>query len=646
MTQNRSETVETLEALTGGTEHLDFVAGVIRRSELPPHVSQELLQRIERIRGRCNDPNLYMAVIGEFSSGKSTFINALLRDDLLKTDALVTTAAATRLQHGDSLEAKVVFKKPRRHELKLDQDSKKFTVDEIPELNARNIREFIQAVTSQGAVAPRVSDVTITHPALFLSDSTVIIDTPGMNATHQEHVAITAQVVEHEADAAIVMVPAIFPLSRTLIDFLAGRLQPCLHRCVFVVTRMDQIREKERAGLLHNIRQRLEVELGVKLSAVHACSAQAVIDSLTGGPLASNGVGVWRDRFAELEQAITSRLLRERTLSIAERILRLLTQLFAELEGHIRNRREEFERRSEALKKEVIRDLGSFAKEQHKVCQGMFKSELSTLGSKVDEEVSRFRVAVRSASRSAVYDITDKSEFAGLQEKLEGVIKREHEKFSKNLEAILKKMGGAAEKVGKVFDKKFKEQYRRLAAIEGVSNLRREALQESDFKLDTGDILSSSMSVNQELSNKDDNWVGGFGVAGLVIGSIIFPVIGSIIGAYLGGWFGSFFGPSLAERQKQIWEKLDPKLDTYLDSAGKGAKDALNASGKLAQAALDKRLDAYIAKYKSVVDAMVLKQNEELEELKRLQRAAQSDLAEIDRRRGALGAQQKRLAHR
>jgi GTPase SAR1 family protein len=36
---------------------------------------------MKRIRKRCADPNLYLAVIGEFSSGKSTFINALLRDD-------------------------------------------------------------------------------------------------------------------------------------------------------------------------------------------------------------------------------------------------------------------------------------------------------------------------------------------------------------------------------------------------------------------------------------------------------------------------------------------------------------------------------------------------------------------------------------
>lgn len=90
-------------------DHIQFAENVIARSQLPRSQRGELHQLIQRIQQRQNDPNLYLAVIGEFSSGKSTFVNALIRDNLLKTSALVTTAAATRLIYGKNIDAKVHF---------------------------------------------------------------------------------------------------------------------------------------------------------------------------------------------------------------------------------------------------------------------------------------------------------------------------------------------------------------------------------------------------------------------------------------------------------------------------------------------------------------------------------------------------------
>jgi len=44
---------------------------------------------------------LRLAVVGEFSSGKSTFINALLQKDLLPEGILPTTGVATYIQQGE-----------------------------------------------------------------------------------------------------------------------------------------------------------------------------------------------------------------------------------------------------------------------------------------------------------------------------------------------------------------------------------------------------------------------------------------------------------------------------------------------------------------------------------------------------------------
>lgn len=101
------ETLDELDALTDVEDHLQFVANIIQREEISPALKSEIDFQIKQIQKRRSDPNLYLAVIGEFSSGKSTFINSLLRDDLLKTSVLPTIAAATKLRYGSCLQVEV-----------------------------------------------------------------------------------------------------------------------------------------------------------------------------------------------------------------------------------------------------------------------------------------------------------------------------------------------------------------------------------------------------------------------------------------------------------------------------------------------------------------------------------------------------------
>lgn len=51
----------------------------------------------EVFRERLNDDEIRIAVVGEFSSGKSTFINALIGKDILNHATKETTAVITRL---------------------------------------------------------------------------------------------------------------------------------------------------------------------------------------------------------------------------------------------------------------------------------------------------------------------------------------------------------------------------------------------------------------------------------------------------------------------------------------------------------------------------------------------------------------------
>lgn len=85
-------------------EYLQEVTSIIDRARLPVAEKQILDRLVEKIKIRTRDPNCYLAVIGEFSSGKSTLVNGFLKDNLLPTSVLVTTATETRIRTGNSLE--------------------------------------------------------------------------------------------------------------------------------------------------------------------------------------------------------------------------------------------------------------------------------------------------------------------------------------------------------------------------------------------------------------------------------------------------------------------------------------------------------------------------------------------------------------
>ena len=54
---------------------------------------------IKRLIERLTDRSFRIAVVGEFSSGKSTFLNALMGRDILKHGAVETTATITEIEN-------------------------------------------------------------------------------------------------------------------------------------------------------------------------------------------------------------------------------------------------------------------------------------------------------------------------------------------------------------------------------------------------------------------------------------------------------------------------------------------------------------------------------------------------------------------
>src|SRR5437870_1443117 len=76
---------------------LSEAADKLREGRLPP----ELASTLDRLSGEVDQPCI-VAIVGRMKSGKSTFINALLGEDLAKVGATETTATINYFRYGKS----------------------------------------------------------------------------------------------------------------------------------------------------------------------------------------------------------------------------------------------------------------------------------------------------------------------------------------------------------------------------------------------------------------------------------------------------------------------------------------------------------------------------------------------------------------
>jgi tetratricopeptide (TPR) repeat protein/GTP-binding protein EngB required for normal cell division len=113
------------------------------------------------------DRPLLVAVMGEFNAGKSSFVNALVGDEVAPTGVTPTTATVNVLRHAPTAGARVVY-----HD------------GTVRELGPATVGPFLRELPDAQAAAVRV--VEIFHPLEALL-RVEIVDTPGLNSIRPEH---------------------------------------------------------------------------------------------------------------------------------------------------------------------------------------------------------------------------------------------------------------------------------------------------------------------------------------------------------------------------------------------------------------------------------------------------------------------------
>jgi small GTP-binding protein len=139
----------------------------------------ELRQALDRLNIRVKEP-MKVAITGQFSSGKSTFLNALLAKQILPTGITPVTSKVNYIKYADELKIRVKYKDGR---------------DEYHDI------ENIQRFTDQRQSVEDVDYLTLYSPLNMLKDI-VFVDTPGLNSGANVDTQTTIKVLQ-EVDGII-----------------------------------------------------------------------------------------------------------------------------------------------------------------------------------------------------------------------------------------------------------------------------------------------------------------------------------------------------------------------------------------------------------------------------------------------------------
>ena len=203
-------------------EHIDYISRVINERISDEGKRQELIRSLYKIQKKQSDKLLNMSVIGEFSTGKSSFINGLLRSELLATCSLQgTTVANTVIEYGKTYASRVKF---------IDSIEAKRT--EFADIGA--LSAGIEAVTTDPRTARQLSGVTVLLPSENIKDRFRIIDTPGTNSLEKWHEDITVSAINDVSDLSVIITDATRLFPESFCNFLRSTLSYVLPQCAII----------------------------------------------------------------------------------------------------------------------------------------------------------------------------------------------------------------------------------------------------------------------------------------------------------------------------------------------------------------------------------------------------------------------------
>lgn len=187
-----------------------------------------------------------VVVVGRFSRGKSTFVNALLGRRILPTSKKPTTAVISKITYGEPPQFTIHYKNKSQEVV----NEEEFFAIKAPKFCDReSTADEVAETLAEQAKINDIDYVEVAYLLEFCKNSVDLVDTPGTDDLNQTRIEITYKYL-NQADAVILLLAADQALSIGEAEFLEERILKQQIRDIFyIINRKDTLNgpdEEER----------------------------------------------------------------------------------------------------------------------------------------------------------------------------------------------------------------------------------------------------------------------------------------------------------------------------------------------------------------------------------------------------------------
>ena len=565
--------------------HIAFATTLMGKYDWEEATKHRLEKQVSAIVDKQNDNLLNISVIGEFATGKSSFINALVGYELLAVNVIQgTTVAITIIEYSEQFSItltdflgktlKIIFK----------------SID--------SLRQQLHIYTTDAAYAKKIDYVTVTLPSDILKNGYRIIDTPGTNSLELWHEEVTCRAIKELSDLSIILTDSTQPMPATLVSFLDNTLGDSVENCAFVANKIDRISEKERDGIIKFIGKKICQSFDIEDPMVLPFSSVALTNSFAKETVIVDS-GSFLLTTSSLERLL-SYTAKQRLRAQAQKILHLVDDIYSTLDNNIKSIAAQYQQELLMLERSRQTDFKPFISRQIYLRQKSFMAGAQDYKYKVESVCDSL---ASTAKNNIETKIQNCSTLDGLSNYIKGSlskdIKDEGQSIISGTEAQFKKLRTLFNKELKQFQKEFEREFDKLKILSVKFNLKPKdmVVRHSAHSANLGPVTTL---ITEELSK--ENWaVGGGAAAGAAIGTVLAPGIGTIVGTVIGLFAGAAAAPDTSGVKGKIKSKLSTPLHSYYRSVASDCMTNYNNFVDDIRSRLETEINRYYSTYASTI---------------------------------------------
>lgn len=618
---------DNIEDFANIDDHVSFAEKMITRYDWNYDVKENLTSQLEYIKNKQNDKLLNLTVVGEFGTGKSTFINSVLRseDFLVSSPLQGTTVAATVIEYAEKYG--VVLE---NH----NGESKEYFYD-----GESDLKKALVTFTTDPSVAKELRNVRIRIPAGQLEDNFRIIDTPGTNANEKWHEEVTVRTIKELSDLVVVIVDANKPMSESFCTFIKNNLGEMLGQCVFITTRIDMVRKRERESILEYIKSRITDDFGIADPMVLPYSSVSIFDSMNSDEISELAMESFKS-----ESLMLWFMARQKSIAQTKKLISLMDSIYAEIIEKMNDLSAGFSDDLELLIRSRQAPLAPFIETQKSEKTEKFAFLMTDIRRDL---VNSLEKAADNSSKKVIDNINGQTNLDNLNAYTSAKIKEDCAERSKEMAQEFEKILPAIHEMHDNLMLEFLVGFERLFAELDILRLdfpERNPRVPEKAVINITNITETTSYVSNELSKENKAFFGG-AAAGAAIGTAIAPGVGTIIGGLIGFFGGGgVAAPKLDEVKRNTINKVKYPLSKYFSEVSEEIiKQFDDYSGSI-ESQIVQELDGYLKAYNDEISAKLEKEEEKISEVKGKIESLTFDMSSINNRKFALDSLSKQLS--